>query len=175
MAKLFVALLVIVSLSAASIEQTPTDPLAPIAPLIGDWVGTSEGQPGKGDVERGYTRLFGSRFVQVRNRTVYPPQEKNAKGETHEDVGIYSFDRARNRIVFRQFHTEGFVNQYVHEPGAGTTLVFTSESIENIPAGWRARETLIITGRDMLEEIFELAEPGKDFALYSRSRLKRTR
>jgi hypothetical protein len=174
MAKLVVAALVAVSLGPAG-QTAPSDPLAPIAPLIGVWAGTSEGQPGKGEVEREYSRLFGSRFVQARNRTVYPPQEKNPKGETHEDFGIYSFDRARQRIVFRQFHTEGFVNQYVQQPGTGATLVFSSEAIENIPAGWRARETLIITATDTLEEVFELAEPGKDFALYSRSRLKRTR
>jgi len=39
--------------------------------------------------------------------------------------------------------------------------VFTSEAIENIPAGWRARETYVVTGPDEFEEVFELAEPGK--------------
>jgi hypothetical protein len=159
-----------------ALQQSPSpDPLAALAPLIGRWTGTSEGQPGNGQVTREYMRLFGSRFlIQARNRTVYLPQEKNAKGEVHEDVGIYSFDRARQRMVFRQFHSEGFVNQYVHEPRADAPLVFISEAIENIPAGWRARETLTLTSADTLEEVFELAEPGKDFALYSRSRLKRT-
>ena len=47
--------------------------------------------------------------------------------------------------------------------------MFTTEAIENIPAGWRARETYI------LEEIFELAPPGKDFELYSRNRLTRVK
>ena len=37
------------------------------------------------------------------------------------------------------------------------TISFITEAIENIPAGWRARET------------------GKPFALYSRARLKRVR
>jgi hypothetical protein len=45
--------------------------------------------------------------------------------------------------VLRQFHVEGFVNQYVLEPGSTPErLVFTTEAIENIPAGWRARETI---------------------------------
>jgi hypothetical protein len=51
--------------------------------------------------------------------------------------------------------------------------VLTTETIENIPAGWRARETYIVTGSNELEEVFELAEPGKTFELYSRSRLTR--
>jgi hypothetical protein len=76
--------------------------------------------------------------------------------------------------MLRQFHVEGFVNQYVLD-GLSTVdrLVFTSESIENIPAGFRARETYVFSGNDQFEEIFEIAEPGQDFAVYSRSRLTR--
>lgn len=78
--------------------------------MVGRCSGTTEGQPAKGTVEREYTRILGSHFVEVKNRSTYPAQEKNAKGEVHEDVGIFSFDKARKKIVFRQFHTEGFVN-----------------------------------------------------------------
>ena len=56
---------------------------------------------------------------------------------------LISFDSARKRFVFRQFHTEGFVNMYVQEPGNdANTIVFVTEAIENIPSGYRARETL---------------------------------
>ena len=171
------SLLLAMAGSAPLLAQPPAaDNLAPLAPLIGRWTGTSEGQPGKGTVERDYERALGSRFIRIRNRSTYSPQEKNPKGEIHEDEGLFSFDRARKRVVFRQFHVEGFVTTYVHDldtkPG---TLSFTSEAIENIPAGWRARETYILHGVDDLEEIFELAEPGKEFTVYSRSRLKRVR
>jgi hypothetical protein len=160
----------------ANAQAPASDPLAAVARLVGAWSGTSEGQPGTGRVERQYERVLGSRFIQVRNRSIYPPQEKNPKGETHEDIGFLSFDSTRKRVVFRQFHTEGFVNQYVMEPATTPDrLVFTTEAIENIPAGFRARETYILTGPDQLEEIFELAEPGKSFELYSRTRLTRAR
>jgi hypothetical protein len=153
-----------------------SDSLAPVARLVGRWTGTSEGQPGKGRVERSYERVLGDRFIQARNRSVYPPQEKNPKGETHEDIGFLGFDRGRKRIVFRQFHTEGFVTQYVLEPAdSPDRLVFTSESIENIPPGFRARETHVFSGTDQFEEIFELAEPGKEFEVYSRTRLTRVK
>jgi hypothetical protein len=156
--------------------STTTDSLAPVARLVGKWTGTSEGQPGKGTVERDYERVFGTRFIQVRNRSIYLPQEKNPKGETHEDVGFLSFDSSRKQIVFRQFHSEGFVNQYVMESNSTPDrLVFTTEAIENIPPGFRARETYILTGLDQLEEVFEIAEPGKEYELYSRSRLARAR
>ena len=179
----FVWLLVLVAATLPSTvlrshaqAAAPADRLAPLASMIGQWTGTSEGQPGKGQVDRQYERVLGSKFIQVRNRSTYPPQEKNPKGETHEDLGFFSFDSARKRIVFRQFHVEGFVNQYVQDSeSSAQRLVFTTESIENIPAGWRARETYIVHGPDEVEEIFELAEAGKEFALYSRTRLKRIR
>lgn len=154
----------------------PNSMLSVLDPFIGRWQGTSEGQPGKGTLEREYTRVLNSRFVHVKNRSVYPPQERNPKGEQHEDVGIFSADGARKRVVFRQFHVEGFVNEYVQESqAADRTLVFVTESIENIPSGWRARETYTLIGPDEFEEVFELAPPGKPFELYSRARLKRVK
>jgi hypothetical protein len=157
-------------------QNSPADALQPLAFLIGKWQGTSEGQPGSGRVERESTRILGARFIRLQNRSVYPPQEKNPKGEEHEDVGFFSFDTARRLLVLRQFHVEGFVNQYVADPAPPPgRLVFTTEAIENIPAGFRARETYVSLGPDEFEEIFELAPPGKAFELYSRARLKRVR
>lgn len=157
-------------------SKPPANELSQLDVFIGRWEGTSEGQPGNSSVEREYTRLFGSRFVQVRHRSVYKPQPKNPKGETHEDFGVFSFDSARKRMILRQFHTEGFVNQYVSDPSAPPgSLTFTTEAIENIPAGWRARERYTILGENEIVEVFELAEPAKEFELYSRTRLKRVR
>jgi hypothetical protein len=161
---------------AAGQQPTTENQLAALDTLIGRWQGTTEGEPGNGKVEREYTRILNSRFVHLKNRSVYPPQERNPKGEEHEDIGVFSFDRSRKRIVFRQFHVEGFVNQYVQEPGtADRTLVFVTESIENIPEGWRGRETYTLINADEFEEVFELAPPGKPFALYSRARLNRVK
>lgn len=171
------ALVVTMLLPHPTLAQQPaTDTLAPVAGLIGRWAGTSEGQPGQGTVERDYERVLGSRFIRVRNRSTYAPQEKNPKGEKHEDEGFFSFDRSRKRMLLRQFHVESFVITYVQDLDAKPgTIVFTSEAIENIPPGYRARETYIMTGPDELEEVFELAEPEKDFAVYSRTRLKRVK
>ena len=155
-------------------QPAAPDAFAPIAFMIGRWEGRSEGQPGQATVRREYTRVLNGRFVRVHNRSEYAAQEKNPKGEIHEDEGFFSFDRARKRLVLRQFHVEGFVNQYVQDGDASPQkLVFITESIENIPAGWRARETYVVHGPDEFEEIFELAEAGKPFELYSRARLKR--
>jgi quercetin dioxygenase-like cupin family protein len=161
--------------AAAEAGASPKELIA-LDALIGRWEGTSEGKPGKGTVTREYTRTLQSRVVQARSESVYPPQDTNPKGERHEDFGMFTFDKAAKRIVFRQFHVEGFVNEYAMEPQtSANTMVFTTTAIENIPEGWRARETYVIKSADEIEELFELAEPGKSFDVYSRTRLKRIR
>lgn len=95
----------------------------------------------------------------------------------YEDRGFISYDKGRQTFVLRQFHIEGFVNQYVLESRSadGKTLIFVSESIENIPKGYRARETYQLINENEFTETFELAEPGKDFELYSKAVLKRVK
>lgn len=174
-----VCILGLAGASLVAAQQSPArkpSALQPLAFLIGDWTGSSDGQPGRGSGRRHYEFVLRGQYIQSSNRIVYPPQAKNPQGETHEDVGMFSFDSRRKVLVLRQFHVEGFVNEYAARPSPdGTTLVFESERIENIPDGWRARETYRPVGTDEFEEIFELAAPGNDYQLYSRSRWKRVR
>lgn len=151
------------------------DVWAPFRYFLGSWEGTSAGQPGNGTIQVSFPLALSGRYLEIEYRSTYPPQEKNPKGEVHEDWGLISFDKARKTYVYRQFNVEGFVNQFAADSGSvdGKTFVFVSESIENIPPGWRARETYKIVGEDVYESQFDLAEPGKDFELYSKSRLKR--
>ena len=67
------------------------------------------------------------------------------------------------------------MNQYVADSVAAQadSIVFRSESIENIPSGFRAQETYRILGPDEFMERFEIAEPNTEFAVYSEARLKR--
>ena len=145
--------------------------------LVGHWRGASQGEPGQGKGQRDYEFVLRGKFLQLKNKTIYPPQEKNPKGEVHEDLGFYSFDNKRKKLVFRQFHKEGFVNEYVEQEGSadGKTLILVSERIENIPDGWRARETYKFVNQDEYAEVFELAEPQKEFAMYSESHWKRVK
>lgn len=144
--------------------------------LAGMWRGDQAGQPGQGTAERTYRFILNDRFLQETNTSTYPPQEKNPKGEVHHHMSMISYDSGRKLFVLRQFHTEGFVNTYVQEPSTDDKkIVFVSEAIENIPAGYRARETYTIVSRDEVIERFEVAEPGRDFALYSEAHLKRIR
>jgi hypothetical protein len=155
--------------------QAGGDRWAPLRFLLGTWETTSTGQPGKGRGRREYRLVMRDRFIEVRSVATYPPQDKNPKGEVHEDAGYISYDRSRKAFVFRQFHVEGFVNTYVAASAGAKEVVFTSEAIENIPPGWRARETYRIINDGELLEVFELAEPGKEFTVYTRTRLTRQR
>jgi hypothetical protein len=162
--------------AAAASTTTPmmkpaSDALAVLTKLEGEWRGTGEGEPGASTVERTYRWVLGGRFLEVRNRSTYAAQPKNPKGEQHDDVGLVSYDKGRKKLVFRQFHAEGFVNQYVLESSTPDMFVFASEAIENIPSGFRARETLRFLGDGQLEETFEIAEPNKDFEVYSKNML----
>ena len=152
------------------------DRFASLRFLVGTWHGDQAGQPGRGTAERTYQFILNDRFLQETNTSTYPPQEKNKNGEIHHHMSMISYDTARKLFVFRQFHTEGFVNTYVQQPTSDDKMiVFVSEAIENIPTGFRARETYTILNRDEFTERFEIAEPDKDFESYSEAHLKRVR
>jgi hypothetical protein len=153
--------------------QSAVDTWAAVRFLLGTWETTSTGQPGNGKGRREYRLVLRDRFIEARSTATYPPQPKNPKGETHEDIGYISYDRIQKAFVFRQFHVEGFVNTYRSGSIQPKEVVFTAEAIENLPGGWRARETYRIVSDNEVVEVFELAEPGKDFTVYSETRLKR--
>jgi hypothetical protein len=77
--------------------------------------------------------------------------------------------------VLRQFHIEGFVNQFAAERISEDrrTIVFVSTAIENIAPGWRARETYRIPNDNEFVETFALAEPNHDFNTYSETHFRR--
>ncbi|MCK4933143.1 hypothetical protein KAS06_00590 [Candidatus Bathyarchaeota archaeon] len=151
------------------------DVWAPFRFFVGSWKGTSEGCSGTSITERNYEFVLDGKFLQARNRSIFKPQKKNLKGEIHEDIGFFSYDDNRKKFVLRQFHVEGFVNQYVLESivDDGRIIVFVTESIENIPLGWRAKETYNVLNNDEFTEIFELAAPGKNFEVYTKNHLRR--
>jgi hypothetical protein len=170
-------LLLILFVPLLTAAQTPRqdDVWQPFKYFLGTWSGTGKGEPGISHLEREYKFVLGGKFLNVIHKSVYKPQEKNPKGETHEDWGFFSYDRSRKQHLFRQFHIEGFVTHYRLDSitADGKVMVFLSESIENIPPGWRAKETYRVLGENEFVETFELAAPGKDFALYSENHFRR--
>jgi hypothetical protein len=78
----------------------------------------------------------------IQNKYIYEPQKKNPRDKIHEDWGSISYDHPRETFVFRQFHIEGFENQYLLKSITedGQTISFVTEAIENIAHGWKAIE-----------------------------------
>ena len=159
-------------------QSTKQDSLwMPFKPFIGTWTGKGGGEPGIGNYERSYEFIFNKRFIEIKNKSTYPATDKNPKGEVHEDIGYFSYDKARRTYILRQFHIEGFVNQYTLDSisSDGKNITFITESIENIPPGWRAKETYHLISDDQIQEIFELAAPGKPFEPYTSVLLNRVK
>ena len=151
------------------------DPFKPLRVLIGKWEGDVHGEPGNGKAEREYAFVLNDHFIQVHNTSIYPPQEKNPKGQTHHDIAFISYDKATKKLMLRQFHVEGFVNQFALESisADNRTIVFTTKAIENIPPGWKAKETYRIINDDEFTETFALAKPNRAFATYSETHFQR--
>lgn len=143
--------------------------------FLGRWDGTGSGKPSESQVEREYKFVLNDQFIQINDRSVYEPQERNQAGEVHEEIGYISYDRSRDKFVLREFHVEGYVNQYVLEDWEveGKVLVFKTESIENIRAGWQARTTYEIRGNDEFRETFDLAGPDQEWSCFITNEFKR--
>jgi len=174
MRKLFFILILMPGILFAQGEKKE-DVWSPFKYFVGNWKGTGKGRSGLSKLEAEFKFVLNGKYLQVRGKAVFEPQEKNKKGEVHEDLGFISFDRARKTFVFRQFHVEEFVTQNVLDSLSSNekTFVFLSENIENIAPGWRVRATYKIQNENEFLQIFELAEPGKDFEVYSENQLKR--
>lgn len=173
------AIAVLMSASAAMAPARASEPVAehwkPIGRLIGTWAGVATGAAGTGTVSRQYAWVMNHRFVQEVNTSRYPPKEANKSGEVHEHRSMFSYDKARKLIVLRQFHIEGFVNQYRQAPSPenSESLTFESESFENFSNTWKARESYEFRSDDEFIETFELAPPNKPYQVYSRNHFTR--
>jgi hypothetical protein len=155
--------------------ESPQDVWKPFRFFVGQWEGRGEGASGISHGSQEWEFVLGGKFLQIKNEARFEPQEKNPKGEVHEDWGFISYDQVRKAYVLRQFHIEGFVNQYVCTgPGSdGQTFVFLSEAIENIPPGFKARLTYRILDETSFEQTFDLAPPEKEMSCYSKGIMTR--
>lgn len=160
---------------SAAAGSLQSDPWQRVRFLLGRWNGTVQGESGNGNVSRSYEFTLGGRFIEERNVSTYPAQQRNRRGEVDEHRGFISYDRRRRELVLRQFHQDGSVNTFVLDAAetTGSVLVFDSEAVENHDPGYRARATYEVYSSDEFIETFEVAEPGKPLDLYSRTRFTR--
>lgn len=165
-ARIAIAVVLSLSLTASVIaeEADAVDIWEPVRVLLGEWQGAGSGFGGESEVRHTYQFVIQDNFIHSTTQSKFQPKDDGTPGEIHEDWGFFSFDSDREKIVFRQFLSEGFVNTYVlddPEPGAGV-LVFTSEKTEGA-GGMAARLTFTFEEKGSYRLVLELAPPGKDF------------
>lgn len=66
---------------------------SPFRFFLGGWQETGTGKPGVSICDRDYELILDDRFIQIRNRSDYEPQEVNPEGEIYEELGILSYDK----------------------------------------------------------------------------------
>jgi|RhiMetStandDraft_8_1073273.scaffolds.fasta_scaffold12142_1 hypothetical protein len=140
--------------------------------LIGDWRGVGQGDPGTSGSERRNDSFLDGRYIRVTGTSVYPQQEKNPKGEVHEQLDLWSYDRARSSVVLRTFDTLGFTCTYVLDKSASSAdrWVLNAESLENVPKGMKARYIYTRPSENAYHEVLELDTDGKGFKPYVTNR-----
>ena len=168
-------LLTVVMIAIGAAAQS--DPWAPVRVFEGRWEGTVTGKPGKQFSSREYRFIQGGKFLSQQDNSVYEPKPGDTKRGTREDFGFFSYDANLKKIVWRQFHSESFVNEYTLDSVSADvkSLEFVTVRIENLPPGWRAKKSYRILSADEMEETFSLAPPGKDFDVYTVAHLKRVK
>lgn len=149
-----------------------TDPWALLRLLEGSWTGAIDGKLGTGTGVRTYEFILGGNYLTCRHDSVRLPQDKSPEGDQHQELGIYSLDSERRKIVWRQFMIEGVVSRYLCDV-EGMTMVCTTEAVESGP-GIRARLTLEVTDRYRFTERYEIAWPGRELELYFTNRWTRS-
>lgn len=172
------AVAALIALSAPLPAQQPAGPAAPADPwgvlrqLVGSWEGEIDGKLGTGRGVRRYELIMGERYLLVRHRSLRLPQDKSPKGDQHEELDVFSYDRERKTIVYREFFSEGVV---VRSPCQveGSKVVCVSEAVEN-GTGIRARLTLEIADRYRFTETYELGFPDREIEHYFTNRWTRS-
>lgn len=137
--------------------------------LIGEWKGQGVGFGNeKSKIQSEFKLIMDGKYIMVKNDSKFEPTESKPEGEHHADWGIISFDNKRKKIVFRQFHIEGYVNQYVLNDSLSddSTLIFETEMIENFVEGGKARWTIKKIEENKIESIFDVSFPGKEYACF---------
>jgi hypothetical protein len=162
---------IVIMIAISAFAQS--DQWAALRVFEGSWEGTTSGKPGVGSTSREYRFELGGKFLSQRDKSVYR-QSPEAKPFVHEDFGFLSYDADLKKVVWRQFHSEGFVNEYTLNSVSadGASLVFVTTHIENLP-GFRAKKLYRIVSSDEIDETFWLAPPGKDFDVYTVAHLRR--
>ena len=100
-------LVVLIAISAAA----QSDPWSPVRVFEGKWEGSITGKPGKQFSSREYQFVLHDTFLSQRDHSVYEAKTLDEMPKIREDFGYFSYNTFLKKMVWRQFHSEGFVKR----------------------------------------------------------------
>ncbi len=154
--------------SSQESAKSKEDVWAPLRPLVGKWEGKGKVPKGEADQQVEWKFIFGGKYLQATSLSV-------AVGDRHQDVGYFSYDRARKKFIYREFLSEGYVNTYVARfSDDKKTITLTSESIENGPPTMKALVKIKIDG-DKLSNTLSLGMGDKPMKVCVEGKLRRVK
>jgi len=145
-----------------------------LIPLTGTWQGHGSGFGNdKSEITSSFTWIMGGQYLEIVNESFFEPTPAKPQGEHHTDRGFISFDVSRDKVVYRQFNNEGYVNQYLLQEhlSGDSLLIFETENIENFAPGGKARYTIRLISDTLMETVFDVSLPGSEYACFGNNRL----
>jgi hypothetical protein len=135
----------------------------PVGFLVGRWTGEGGGgDPGTGSGAFTLAPELQGKILVRRNFAAYPAAE-GRPAFRHDDLMVVYRDQESAELRATYWDSEGHVIAYTVQPAAEGGVVFLSEAA---PSRIRYRLTYLPAGKDKIKIRFEIAPPGKDFAIY---------
>ena len=144
--------------------------------IIGKWEGKGSGfGDSKSKIVAEYQFVMEGKYIQTYHESQFENSEDGKPGDHHVDMGFISYDKIRNKLVYRQFNNEGYVNQYIliDSLSNNSSLIFETENIENFMPGGKARWTINKKSDKIIETIFDVLFPGGEYTCFGTNVLKR--
>ena len=137
--------------------------------LIGEWSGEGGGQPGAASAgDFSFTPELQGAILVRRSFAEYPPAN-GRPAFRHDDLTVVYRDAASRQLKATYWDNEGHMIPYAVRAVANG-VVFESEGPRS---AMRYRLTYTNAGKGQVKIQFELAEPGKDFAIYLEASARR--
>jgi hypothetical protein len=147
---------------AAALLAAPAfaaDDWGPVQFLVGKWTGEGSGQPGNGSGSFSLLPDLQGKIL-VRKSFAEYPAANGRPASRHDDLMIVYRDSGELRAAY--YDSEGHTIHYAVQAVEGG-VSFVSGGPRDQP---RYRLTYLAAGKDRARLKFEIAPPGKDFALY---------
>ncbi|NNF34817.1 MAG: hypothetical protein HKN68_11940 [Saprospiraceae bacterium] len=124
--------------------------------FLGQWEHNSTSDT----ISHTYKKVLSDQFIKMNTSAFFYGDDDGIN--THTDEGYISYDQDRRKYVFRQFHSEGFINTYVLDEDKSTPVfyVWNSEHVEN-GFGLKAMLTIEIKNDDEYSMILHLGKEGE--------------